>query len=80
MHINIDFTNLPESVQKYLDDSFKDMSKDFISTAYNLGRIRGYLDCALDNNVIKSDTYMFLTRTISDTLQAEIFKISEKTS
>lgn len=79
MDVDIDFTNLPDRIQKYLDDSLQAMSKNTISTAYHLGCIKGYLDCALDNNEITSDTYVFLINKISEILQPEIFKISEKT-
>ena len=79
MNVDIDFSNVPDKIQKYVYDSFKGMNEDFTSSEYNLGRIRGYLDCALDNDCITSGTYISLTKSISDTLQAEIFKISEKT-
>ena len=42
MNVDIEFSNVPDKVQKYVYDSLNDMSKDPISTAYNLGRIRGY--------------------------------------
>ena len=54
MDVGIDFTNLPDRVQKYLDDLLQTISKNGMSTAYHLGCIRGYLDCALDNNEVIS--------------------------
>ena len=79
MNVDIEFSNVPDRIQKYVYDSFGDMSEDPISTAYNLGCIRGYLDCAFDNDCITSETYISLTKSISDTLQAEIFKILKPT-
>lgn len=79
MNVDIEFSNVPDKVQKYVYDSLNDMSKDPISTAYNLGRIRGYLDCAFDNDCITSGTYISLTKSISDTLQAEFLKCFPKT-
>lgn len=78
MNVDIDFTNLPYRIQKYLDDSLQAINKNAMSTAYHLGCIRGYLDCELDNNEITSDTYVFLINKVSEILQPEIFKISEK--
>lgn len=79
MDVDIEFSNVPDRIQKYLDDSLQAISKNAMSTAYHLGCIRGYLDCELDTKEITSDTYVFLINKISEILQPEIFKISEKT-
>ena len=74
MDVNIDFTNLPDRIQKYLDDSLQAISENAISTAYHLGCIRGQLDCALDNDEITSDTYVFLINKVLESIQSEFFK------
>ena len=74
MDVDIDFTNLPGRIQKYLDDSLQAISENAISAAYHLGCIRGYLDCALDNNEITSDTYVFWINKISEIIQSEFLK------
>ena len=68
MDVDMEFSNVPDRIQKYLDDSLQAISNNNMSTAYHLGCIRGYLDCELDSDEITSDTYVCLINKVLEIL------------